>query len=266
MFYKYYSTTGKGIQNLEKRTICFSDIDKFNDPFEGIGKYLYEVSPEEQAYWDSIGSDLPKVLTERFEEDSRNLLKFKQRIWCVTETYTNDLMWAHYADSHRGFCVGYTEENIRNVCSKFEKIIYCAKPTAIDIRGSIDIDAVEGLLFQKGTSWEYEKEWRALYTLQASDVKHLNVNDNFENCFKDDSQHLYTLHGQANLGNLEVLCALRCIVKECPPSEVYLGLRTSQEDRNLIKQICKDQKIPVFQMIQTPGSFELTTKCVFKPK
>ena len=73
MFYKYYSNVGYGIQNLENKTICFSDIDKFNDPFEGIGKYLYDVSPEEQAYWDSIGSDLPKLLGERFLQESRDL-------------------------------------------------------------------------------------------------------------------------------------------------------------------------------------------------
>lgn len=36
MFYKYYSATGKGKENFEKNTICFSDIDKFNDLFEGV--------------------------------------------------------------------------------------------------------------------------------------------------------------------------------------------------------------------------------------
>lgn len=92
MFYKYYSAAGFGISNLENKTICFSDIDKFNDPFEGIGKYLYDVTPEEQTYWDSIGLDLPKLLSERFLQENRALLKFKQRIWCVTESYKNDLM------------------------------------------------------------------------------------------------------------------------------------------------------------------------------
>ncbi len=95
MFYKYYSAAGMGKQNLEQKIICFSDIDKFNDPFEGIGKYLYDVSPEERAFFDSLGSDISKTLSERFSEESRDTLKFKQRVWCATETYTNDLMWAH---------------------------------------------------------------------------------------------------------------------------------------------------------------------------
>ena len=266
MFYKYYSAAGRGKENLEKNTICFSDIDKFNDPFEGIGKYLYDVSPEEQAYWDSIGSDLPKSLSERFSEESRNALKFKQRVWCVTETYTNELMWAHYADSHKGFCVGYTEESIRKVCNKFEKVLYCENPTAIDIRGDIGMDAIERLLFQKDTSWIYENEWRALYTLQRTDVEYLDYRDNLEKCFSDNSEFLYTPYGHINFGNLAVLRSRRCIIKECPPSEVYLGLRTSQEDRTSIVQICKDQKIPVFQMIQVPGSFELSSVPIFEPK
>ena len=218
MFYKYYSNVGYGIQNLENKTICFSDIDKFNDPFEGIGKYLYDVSPEEQAYWDSIGSDLPKLLGERFLQESRDLLKFKNRIWCVTGSYKNALMWAHYANSHQGFCVGYTKKNIKKVCNKFEKIAYCSEPSPINIRGDINMDLVEGLLFQKDSSWKYEHEWRALYAIRPSNVKHL----------------------------------------------VYLGLRTPQQDRKKILEICSKQKISAFQMCQIPGSFKLNATCVLQ--
>lgn len=268
MFYKYYSATGNGKQNLKEKVICFSDIDKFNDPFEGVGEYLYDLSLEEQEYFNSIGLESPsKILSERFSEEDRNVVRFKQRIWCVTTTYSNDLMWAHYAESHKGFCVGYAEENIRKVSHKFEKVVYCTKPVTIDIRADIEMDVIEGLLFQKGSSWGYEDEWRALYTLQGKDVKHLDYFNYFEKCFTDDPEHLYTLHGflDPNIPP-EVLCSQRYIVKECPPSEVYLGLRMSQEDKDIIIQICKEQQIPAFQMIQVPGSFELDTICVFKPQ
>lgn len=264
MFYKYYSNVGYGIQNLENKTICFSDIDKFNDPFEGIGKYLYDVSPEEQAYWDSIGSDLPKLLGERFLQESRDLLKFKNRIWCVTGSYKNALMWAHYANSHQGFCVGYTKKNIKKVCNKFEKIAYCSEPSPINIRGDINMDLVEGLLFQKDSSWKYEHEWRALYAIRPSDVKHLNFFDNLVKCSEDDPDYIYTPHGHAAFGNTEVLCTPRYILQECLPSVVYLGLRTPQQDRKKILEICSKQKISAFQMCQIPGSFKLNATCVLQ--
>ncbi len=258
MFYKYYSATNEySIPNIEKGIICFSDIDKFNDPFEGIGKYLHEVSFEEQEYWDTMGLDFPKALGKRFSQESRDLLKFKQRIWCATESYDNDLMWAHYADSHRGFCVGYTEENIRKVCHGFEKITYCAEPTPINIHGNIDMNFVERLLFQKGLSWKYEQEWRAIYTMQPKDVLHLDFSHYFENCFEDDPEFIYVPHGCTAGGNVEVLRSPRIILQKCPPSEVYLGLRTDQKIRNRIIEICKKQGIPVFQMCLIPDLFKL---------
>lgn len=274
MFYKYCSTKGKGIENLEKKSICFSDIDMFNDPFEGIGEYLYEVSSEEREYFKSIGSDIPGAAVKWMGENFRKTVKFKQRVWCATETCVNDLMWAHYANSHKGFCVGYTEENIRRACDRFEKIVYLQKPTAVDIRANTDMSAIEGLLFQKGASWEYEKEWRALYTLQPEDVEHLEPFENFQKCFINDSHYLYTPHkilcgvpSDENIYHrLEVLRSPRRILRECPPSEIYLGLRISRDDENEIIQICKDQKIPAFRMVQRPGSFELETECIFDPR
>lgn len=160
--------------------------------------------------------------------------------------------------------MGYTEENIRRVCNKFEKITYCSGPSYINIHGDIDMDLVEGLLFQKGSSWKYEHEWRALYTVRSSDVKHLDIFNNLVKCSEDDPDYIYTPHSCVGFGNAEVLCAPRFILQECPPSVVYLGLRTHQQDRNKILEICKKQKISVFQMCQTPNSLELSTVCVLQ--
>lgn len=264
IFYKYYSSTGRGKENLEKNIICFSDIDKFNDPFEGIGKYLY--SREQLISWDSFAYGFSESAVEHFNKRFRNDLKFKHRVWCVAETNTNKLMWAHYAESHAGFCVGYTEENIRKVCNKFERVAYCENPTVIDIQSETATNEIEKLLFQKDTSWAYENEWRALYTLERKDVKSLNPNDNFyKTLSSDDPKTLYNYYGNKGLGNLSVFSSPRFIKMQCPPSEVYLGLRTSEQDKEFILEICKKEKIPVFQMIQARDSFELDSVSIFEP-
>ena len=106
------------------------------------------------------------------------------------------------------------------------------------------MDLVEGLLFQKDSSWKYEHEWRALYAIRPSDVKHLNFFDNLVKCSEDDPDYIYTPHGHAAFGNTEVLC--------------------TPQDRKKILEICSKQKISAFQMCQIPGSFKLNATCVLQ--
>lgn len=261
MFYKYYAAGGHGCSNLRDKIVCFSDIDKFNDPFEGVGEYLYRTSPEEQEFWNTIGSpDTPRLLGERFEMEARDYLTFKHRVWCVTKSQTNPLMWAHYASSHRGFCVGYREEDIRKICHKFEAVAYRSTPAPLSRDGDMDMDMVDGLLYQKSDAWAYEEEWRAVYTVSGSDVTHLDPFKYISYCFQYDKDYIYKLNGAASTGNLEVLCAPRLITRTCPPAEVYLGLRISSQDRKDLLKICEDQSIPAYQMYQASGSLDLSSR------
>ena len=86
LLYKYYSNESKyAFENVENGNICFTSLESLNDPFEGIGRYLYDVSSEEQMYWDAIGSDLPALLAKRFSEDLRDMLNFKYRVFCSSK-------------------------------------------------------------------------------------------------------------------------------------------------------------------------------------
>ncbi|MPM22702.1 hypothetical protein SDC9_69160 [bioreactor metagenome] len=264
MVFKYYAVSSAGsqspsrsIDNLKNDNICFTDIDIFNDPFEGVGEFFYKTSKEEDEYWKAIGINLAEGLCERVREDSHNLLRFKQRIWCVTETYDNPLMWAHYAASHKGFCVGYAKESIQKICTKFAPIKYCASPGQINT-DNLDMNEIDDLLFVKSTDWSYEREWRALYTLAGNDVEHLDYCNYFQNCFKEDPKYLYAPHGYALMNNLEVLRSPQFILKKCPPLAVYLGLRMESETRHNIIAICREKCVDVHQMRQRPNSFALT--------
>lgn len=61
-------------------------------------------------------------LGKRFSEDEREAMNFRFRVACFTDTYTNPLMWDHYANSHTGFCVGYLKFDIKDICDKFELV------------------------------------------------------------------------------------------------------------------------------------------------
>jgi len=86
----------------------------------------------------------------------------------LSEIPDNELMWAHYADSHTGFVLGFDEEHPffnrrRTENDEFyfvRKVRYSDDPPVS--LATIDGDA---LLITKGTSWSYEKEWRMLVPL-----------------------------------------------------------------------------------------------------
>ena len=102
----------------------------------------------------------------------------------LSEIANNELMWAHYADSHTGLVLGFDEQHSffnrrRTENDEFyfvRKVRYSDDPPVS--MATIDGDA---LLITKGTRWSYEREWRMLVPLRdatrslpvAGDTVHL---------------------------------------------------------------------------------------------
>jgi hypothetical protein len=90
-------------------------------------------------------------------------------ILSLSEIPDHELMWAHYADTHRGFVLCFDEQHSffnrrRSENDEFyfvRKVHYSDDP-AVSL-ATIDGDA---LLVTKGTKWSYEKEWRMLVPLR----------------------------------------------------------------------------------------------------
>ena len=56
------------------------------------------------------GKKLPDSLYKSLRNDvieCMDELKDAVRVVCLSETYDSMLMWSHYADEHRGLCIGY---------------------------------------------------------------------------------------------------------------------------------------------------------------
>lgn len=98
------------------------------------------------------------------------------RVGCLCTNYKNSLMWSHYADSHRGFCVEYdffeadistlpfpvVYSNIRPQIPWGEALTRSPENTA-----KATSNLMIGLL-TKDKCWEYENEWRFLMVASAS--------------------------------------------------------------------------------------------------
>ncbi len=92
----------------------------------------------------------------------------------------NQLMWSHYADEHKGVCIGFKEHKIRPHGSNiypidvtyqdkypFENIIerfnYFERFPGVNNLNSITGDILISILGTKYTSWKYERERRLVF-------------------------------------------------------------------------------------------------------
>ncbi len=132
-----------GIEAIENQQLKIARLNSLNDPFEGF--HL-----DTQNYGTRI------TLSDRRKRASR-----QYGILCFSKDYSNPVQWAHYAESHRGICLGFDVPD-----SLLLKVEYTDSRTpGIDFKKSLDIkgaDYIRYMLSKKHTHWKYEQEYRLL--------------------------------------------------------------------------------------------------------
>lgn len=139
----YYTAKQWGMKSLWEKRLKIAEYADLNDPFEL----------------------LPFAQTDK---EARAHIKFVQEILsqghgvlCFSESWKSTLIWAHYADKHKGMCLGFEIED----SSYLTKIDYVSKrlPSTIDLSkpaGGIDEQMLTKCLNVKHSGWKYEKERR----------------------------------------------------------------------------------------------------------
>lgn len=120
-----------------------------NDPMEG----LYKASSKVKDH----------ALYNNFIRSLRNE-KLALGIASFSETWNNELMWAHYADSFQGMCICYSMPALLSGMpedNSFARIAYGNKPYYLALNGmKNDFERSRAVLSTKHLSWAYEREWR----------------------------------------------------------------------------------------------------------
>lgn len=175
-----YMTADKNTYKVLKET--FETIQKLTN------NYLF---PFPQEIEDAIISllslypqkSVPKLRDINFTENQReklitdvgNYIRASTGVCCFfKDKPSTPLMWAHYADSHKGFCVEYeVNQDIQNL---FE-VNYTTKPESPSIEELLlcPRHAIRKLITRKSYEWSYEKEYRLIY------INEFNPGDNGKN-------------------------------------------------------------------------------------
>lgn len=158
--------------------------NQFNDPFEckphfrwpetakevqQIRKHLIKVARSEGKSRKEAEAVVAKSMTkEGFVQNtiygavSRTLGEV--RVCSFTSSKENLLFWAHYADSHRGFCVEYDATKLP--ISYAFKVHYSMKYPEVKYPAPSDARGLKPLLI-KSKEWAYEEEFRTIFVPEA---------------------------------------------------------------------------------------------------
>lgn len=179
ILYKYVSwEAGKKI--LQGSCLGFSQTMHFNDVFEG------PVYPEVKTpiVGDNVFGQLRQMAKQSAWAENTGVLS-------LTRTPINPLMWAHYADQHRGMVIGVnlieaglTDETTNLIPAQYGSVIYVSARPAQDFvarpKTSIAVGAthyfpadhfekLQRLFLHKPICWAYEEEVRVVKCLRPKE-------------------------------------------------------------------------------------------------
>ncbi|CED57983.1 putative uncharacterized protein (plasmid) [Aliivibrio wodanis] len=200
-FYKYCPITDdKNLENeyslinLLSNQVTFSRRKNFNDLFDSKVDFIKPAHKELKALIPQIKGKKRVIFKSVFLKNENEFIndfveKLEKRFdeylfYCVTDDPENNLMWSHYASSHRGFCIEWDSSIIKAEKVSYESDIASFK--VIDLIKShfniISNDEPARNMWKalriKLKEWEYESEYR----LQLNDQKYYHVierNSNF---------------------------------------------------------------------------------------
>lgn len=130
-----------GLQAIKDKRLKVALIAELNDPFEFLAPSLADVM------FRSAFVSLKRKMSESFG------------LLCFSENYKNPVLWSHYADKHRGICLGF------EIPDKYLSKVHYSKKRMIPDRLLSQnlpekIKAMRDCLSLKFSHWRYENEQR----------------------------------------------------------------------------------------------------------
>lgn len=256
--YKYLRISNHLFENIENNMIAFTHVDLLNDPFEGVAQY--KCFEDKSGEWEAYGIAFPQMMNKKIQDISYEKICNRCRLFCVTENRYNPLMWAHYADEHRGVCLEYDIADIVSVSDDISEIKYVSKVQSFDDFPSNANKAI----FYKSDYWAYEKEIRAVKYLSDEECISIDYNDNYKCLYlkEKEDDFIYFPIGRSSTNNLRILKAPKVLLLNCKVTGIYLGLRIKQEDEVRLKDIAGRKGIPIYRITMSDNSYTLKSEIV----
>jgi len=161
----YYLTNAQfALSNIALRRIKISRFSDLNDPFE------------------LLAVDLSDKTHRKAFRTTKETLNENKGLICFSKSWSNPLLWGHYAEKHTGICLGFDIPD-----SFLKPVIYAKYPMKIKIDPKtgepiFNESNMSRLLRTKFADWQYEDEVRLFVELDHDTVE----SGNYFYSFSDD--------------------------------------------------------------------------------
>lgn len=145
--YHFLSATN-ALKDISKRRIKIAQFQDLNDPFELLPPDLSD-----------------KSMRKAFRA-FKKVMEQSNGILCFSRTKREPLLWSHYADKHRGMCLGF---DVRD--DTLKEVKYVSRRLVLKSLRNLTKGTAIKFLSTKYQGWSYEKEVRAFLSLEEKDER-----------------------------------------------------------------------------------------------
>lgn len=163
----------RDLRSLAKNELFAAPFASLNDPFEAtvlIDQKSFEVGSLFLGWAIGAKSSEVKGARSEFEKAVAEFINFTKGvgIYSLSKTAKDELLWAHYANSHQGFCLEFDLERLLAYKLEADEVLevqYASKPPKVTMvelvasdRGKVNL--LKKLVATKSLRWKYEEEIR----------------------------------------------------------------------------------------------------------
>lgn len=232
LVYKYRGGAfERDLESLKQDYLWAANVNSLNDPCEAtfnnsLASELSSISGIFGVQIKEINNEFERVLNS---VDEFTKLTGKVGVFSLSKNYNHHLLWAHYADSHKGFCIEYDLDVIKKQQYSFAShcaidVTYSSSPANIGLEQMLSLtnkkdkglSFIQVMIGTKPLIWDYEEEIRL-------------VTDN-------SGKQAYDYRA----------------VKA-----VFFGLRMSEEHKLSLMNVLQGRGIKYYQMMKKPNSYDL---------
>ena len=218
--YKYTSSLEYCIDMISNERVFLSRASDFNDPYDSL--QAFEITEMDENDKIEYAYKSGQLLRKAIEQQKT------VKIACFSEKNDSSIMWGHYANAHKGYCIEYKVSDI--VHHKTDLLL----PVVYDKRrimdGDCEVPDYSDFMNQlrtivyKEQAWSYEYEWRF--------IKH------------DTEQK-------------------KRYIENVKPRALYLGCKNEQFERNALEDIklfCCSHGVELYKMELSNSSYKMVPK------
>jgi hypothetical protein len=188
-FYKYRSLSGEGMGFLESllrnNELYLSAPTNFNDPFDCVPTFDFACTREEaialadrtlardrtfrtarekrvakEQFLSSLPVSNPLEAHTHMCEAHEVAVRERLGVYCLSARMDSPLMWSHYADAHRGVCIGFDSNSWPFAIA--QSVSYSEERMPVNPFRLPPDEALARSVLQKSADWTYEEEWRVV--------------------------------------------------------------------------------------------------------